>query len=81
MCELPNELGCTVRVFAVHLPGAAGSGPHDQLLTAAGTDHGHLESAALGVVLCNLRNNLVGLVDQDLIAYPKLERIEDVQIV
>ena len=79
--ELPNEFGCTVRVFAVHLSGAARSGPYDQFLTATGTNHRHFESAAPGVVLCNLRDNLVGLVDKNLVAHSKLERIEDVQIV
>ena len=79
--KLPDKLGSTVRVLTVHLPGATGGGSHNQFLAAAGTDHGHLESAALGFVFCNLRNDLVGLVNHDLIAHTKLERIEDVQIV
>ena len=79
--EFLNELGCTVGILTEKLTGTAGGELHIQFLTAAGTNHGQFKGVAHGVVRCDLRDDLIGLVDLDLIAHTKLEFIEDVQVV
>ena len=79
--ELPNQLGCTVRILTKQLSGATGGGLLDQFLAAAGADHWQPEGIAFGQVPVDLGDDHVGLVDFDLIAHTKLELLEDAQVV